>query len=375
VETRVLSERSATAKVWGRIDRWRETSSHSRPYEAAICVTRCFQFGDIIFQLETNEVLLIEELMHDYSECFRSSNEGSHLPHLRCSIQKQSNGLILLTVSQTDDLDLADIALGLLNPDRRFHEYVVTKETIPGWRLFGVEGDLLFQPFLLVRDVECIIDVEQLPQWFLVTYAVALAQAAQKHVLFLHAASVSMRGRGLLLIGESFSGKTTTSLTLACRGHVLLGDNIAAVRIQSHEILPFRRVARIREGPRASALDKMIERRNCKQERIGDGTFRIRLQASEFFPERTPDPVILGATFFLCGFGSHAKVERCAPEVHDLTMFRSSPVCWGASVGHRLMKLMTLKEIFLRVACHRLVVGPPEETAHLIESTLEEVWD
>jgi serine kinase of HPr protein (carbohydrate metabolism regulator) len=59
-------------------------------------------------------------------------------------------------------------------------------------------------------------------------------------MLPIHGASLQIGAAGVVLVGASHSGKTTTSLHLAARGHTLLGDEIALIRLATGAAGPLR---------------------------------------------------------------------------------------------------------------------------------------
>jgi hypothetical protein len=62
---------------------------------------------------------------------------------------------------------------------------------------------------------------------------------ARRDLLWLHAAAVERDGSAMLLCGRSGQGKSTLSSLLCDRGWRLMSDDIAPVRMDANEVLPF----------------------------------------------------------------------------------------------------------------------------------------
>jgi len=73
-----------------------------------------------------------------------------------------------------------------------------------------------------------------------------LGEAADVWVL--HAGAVALNGRALLLLGESWAGKTTLVSALVARGGALLSDDYAPVRASDLCVVPFPRALGVRAG-------------------------------------------------------------------------------------------------------------------------------
>jgi energy-coupling factor transporter ATP-binding protein EcfA2 len=193
----------------------------------------------------------------------------------------------------------------------------------------------------------------------------------QRDVLFFHAASLAIGGKGVLIFGPKGAGKTTISLALAGRDHSFLGDEYAAVSASDFELLPFRRTASIREGPRTEQVDEYLAAHDCQVENNLDGTTRRRACVGEIFPGATPRSAFLTHAFFLSGFASRPGLRRFQPGIESLHLL-APLLCtvWGVPASVRALSFLRLLS---RARCYQLEAGGhPDETAALVEQTVEE---
>src|SRR5262249_8704279 len=75
------------------------------------------------------------------------------------------------------------------------------------------------EPQVALRDNYTLVDRRQVWQPFIANYAVNRVLRLQRELLFFHAASIGIAGRGAMIVGPKASGKTTTAMALAARGH------------------------------------------------------------------------------------------------------------------------------------------------------------
>jgi hypothetical protein len=188
----------------------------------------------------------------------------------------------------------------------------------------------------------------------------------QREMLFFHAASVAVDGCGIMLVGPKGAGKTTTSVTLASRGHGFLGDEMAAVERNTKALLPFRRAVSLRSGPRSRRVDEHLASCHHSLEKYPDGGDRTLVNIGSLFPQAGAAPAALSVVLFLRGFSERPRVEPFAFGLDHLPML--SPLAcsmWGVSAGARIMDVTRL----LRgTTCCFLEAGPPEETADMVEN-------
>lgn len=191
----------------------------------------------------------------------------------------------------------------------------------------------------------------------------------QRGVLFLHAASVAVAGRGALLIGGKGSGKTTLSLAMAARGDGFLGDELGAVHLARRELLPVPRSVSVRHGPRDARMDRRLAELDLPPVRLPDGTERVRARPSAVCPGATHGAASLDAVVFLDGFAPVPAIAR-VPLRREM-LARLNPLgstLWGMSPAERVYRLATMLN---GSALFVLRAGTPEATAELLATTLE----
>lgn len=232
----------------------------------------------------------------------------------------------------------------------------------PDVTLIGIEGDE--SPLFIFRDGVC--SFRKVARWRRIVSHVIFLHALhlRSDVLFFHAASVNIEGKGVMLIGPKGSGKSTASLALASRGHALLGDETAAYEVGTGSLLPMRRPVGIKPGPRARRIDRAMANLSTRPDE--DGMTRIAIDA--FFAGQDVSPTPLRAAIFLDGFADVASLRSVVPgrdEISAMQPMRSST--FGAKPALRVFEMIRLLG---SVACYRLTAADPDYTAQIIEETL-----
>lgn len=318
-----------------------------------------YRIGDATLGIESDDSTLRERFRRIYGECLSGYGPKTGV-RLHCRVQRRDGvpGLCV-TFTGPGETTLVDFILDLF----RGRGYVELHVSAPGWRAIGLEGRS--NPILISKGNHLLVDAAEPWQPLIANAAVNWAMSMQPDVLFFHAATVGIGDAGVLIIGAKGSGKTTLSMALASRGHDFLGDEIAAVRTRTNELLPMRRAVSIRPGLRAATVEQTLRERRYPAEEFPDGSTRVRVEPGEFFPATQQRSLLLRSIFFLRAFEDHARVESFVPGVDDLKLLAPLPCCFsGTSLAGPFMRVARLLS---SVHCYRLYPGLPDETACLVE--------
>jgi hypothetical protein len=335
-----------------------------------------YQLADALLELDSNYRRVLDLIRTHFGDCEAPVSWARDGIRIRCSVRVgDCSVLALVSFAGSQEADGTSMAADRFKYllGRRHAE---GPSPVPGWTLARIRWSS--RPFMTRRGYEALIDLSQEPlqhtPGFVHRYVLNATLSTQRDLLFVHAASVNIHGTGVLLMGPAASGKTTVAFALASRGHPLLGEEMAGIRLGSEEVVPIRRTAGIRRGPRARAVAERLEGRHWETEILQEGTERMLVRAGELFPDTGVAPTRLGCAFYLRRLANRVAVERFSPSMtHRVFWQRLSEdaiAVSGASPGRRLMRLFTLMELLSRRRCYFLDVGPPEETAALVEQTV-----
>lgn len=337
-----------------------------------------YRFGEVVVELFSQDDAILRSFSQLYAECsVRPASAAGHL-RLKCFVRPvPESGLVSTTFELPAAVDLVEVALAVLQV--RQNAYYVARELAGAeWRLVTSVADPSVT-LLAVRGGDTVFDPAQLWPTFLRDFLVGTALTSQKEILFLHAASVAVRGRGVLFIGRGGTGKTTLALALTTRGHGLLGDDYASLHMRDLALLPFRRNVHIRPGPRAQGVEQALQGGRYELEAFADGQRRLNATARDLFPAAPAPRVPLAAAFFLGRFSPEPCLTPLRVSLEQLELLKplasSGPIraSWGLSPGRRLLGFLRVIDILSKVHCYWLDVGRPEETAAHVERALEDV--
>jgi hypothetical protein len=327
-------------------------------------------FGGSLVVMESADFSFSSRFRDIFAECAVSPPQERAPVQVHLRVKELSSEPDLLAVSVTPGLPDAVDFLRQLFPQSGYREWTGGER---GWRMLTLP-EAPNEPVFAFGPRGILVSRRHPWQQMAAMYAISSAFWLQPDLFVFHAASVGMFDKGVLLSGPKGAGKTTLALSFAVRGHSFLGDEWAAVSALSGELLPLRRAASIRPGPRPRELDEYLLVHPCHTEILPDGTERARTRVGGAFPQAAARIVPLTDIFFLSGFSARPAVEPFARNGDELPPI--SPLLasvWGRSPARRALDL--IRTLGSARWWHLDLGGSPEETAELVEDTIkEDLW-
>ncbi|MDP9264334.1 MAG: hypothetical protein M3O85_08460 [Acidobacteriota bacterium] len=349
---------------------WIASELDERLLGDSIARADAYRLANGLFYLDSDNLAFLERFRILFRECRIDDSDGKRAPGIPFAwvtlrtLEPQALALVRIQLSRT--FPLLSFALELF----RDHRLVEREDPLyPEWRILADSGGTPVLGFLEDRVLAFPV-----PGWqaLVAELATSALMCLQEDVLFFHAATISIGQKGVFITGDKGQGKTTLSLALAARGHGFLGDEYAAVSFPSAEILPFRRAVSIRPGPQSEGLAEYLENHDYPTDRTPEGTTRVRASVADIFPGPLPRAAKLTHAFFLEGFAAWPSVREVAADGSNIPFLRPLvPTIWGRSgrVAFDLLRILS------GIRCFAVIAGgSPDETASLIETTVEEAW-
>ena len=335
-----------------------------------------FRLGDVCLQVVSDEEGFFHEFEVHYRDCILTKPR-QELTQVRCDAGRLAGSSLLRLsfegANLPDPMSAAGTPFRML---RHLARYVEVPGPAPGWRML-VDRAGAGRMLAAGDGHRLLVDLEEAPAEFASDCVLSLVQCAQRDVLFLHAASVGIAGAGTLLVGCGQAGKSTTALTLAARGHSFLGDDVAAIRTGTRELLPFPKAMRLRPGPYGRSLEARLRAARHTTAVGRDGTARTLVSMGDLFPGSVGGALPLRFAFLLEGFGAQPRLTPFRPEIADARRLRAvvseSIPWWGLSPGRDLMRFLAVVNVLSGVDCYLVELGSPEHSAAAIEDVMEAV--
>lgn len=365
-------ERSLDHAHW--VERVHALTAASGDRQASPRRSLWFRLGDLCLQVACDGSGFLDQFEAQYRDCLVAEPRAG-LIEVRCDASRLP-GSPLLCLSfdgenLPDPLGSAGTRFRML---RHLARYVEVPGPLPGWRMLA-DGEDRGRPLVTSNGHQMVIDLDETPAEFASDCVVSLAQSVQRDVLFLHSASFGVAGAGGLLFGYGQAGKSTTALALAAKGNLFLGDDVAAIRMTTREILPFPRTMRLRPGPYVGALDARL--RNTRRTTVvgEDGIQCTFVSMGDLFPASLGPALPLRFAFLLDGFGARPRLTPYRPKIVDTKRLRAAVTqsipYWGLSPGRDLMRFLAVVNVLSGLDCHLVELGSPEDSAAAIEDVME----
>ncbi len=339
------------------------------PGSARLAAPAFYRIGDAVLELRTDHRPLLDSLAMQYGECGVTGAEPG-APRLVCNAtQVPGSSLLLLTFEGQPVPNLVDVARGMFWPIRARQCYVEVLNPVPGWRML-VNAEHGGRMLLTCSRDTALVALDEAPPDFVLDSLFVLMQSVQPGVLFVHGASIGVYGSGALFVGRTRHGKSSTALSLASRGHAFLGDDVAAVRVAQRHLIPLRTSAALRPGPLADAIHDQVQACGYTLHAEPDGNIRKLVRVGDLFPSAAAGAVPLRFAFFLDGFADRPTLRPFKPAMADVDRLHAMMVSWLPTPGQQLMRFLEILDLLADLQCFLLEVGPPEDTAVLIEGVM-----
>lgn len=319
--------------------------------------TERFCLLNVALDLHTDDALFIDEFASVFGGRRDSGFDGLADASLKADLLAPArDGWGELTISGVSLADPAAFLLGFSSPTIPLH---LCTENDGQWKSLALGDDP--SPMFSFRGDVC--RFRGVPRWrrIVAHYVFLRMIAMRQETLFFHAASVGIGGQGVMLIGPKGSGKSTLSLGLASRGHLFLGDETAAYVPQSRALLPFRRPAGIKPGPRTEAVTRSLERARRRVDEEG----MMRVDVDELFDLAPARSVPLGAVVFLEGFADEPHIENIQAGRDELAMMQ--PMATTLSNAPATSRVFEMIRLLASVRCYRMSPGSPDKSVQKLE--------
>ena len=181
-----------------------------------------------------------------------------------------------------------------------------------------------------------------------------------------HAGSLSHEGRGVLILADSFGGKSTLTLAAVMAGLGFLSDDFSPVDMAAGALLPFPRAIRLRR----SACELTPAFLDLCQGTTVDtrGETRYYVRPDDIRPGAVGERVPLTHIVTIGGFAAEPALAPVSLSAIAANLVHAD--CFAT--GDLAPELMWgWAEVLQTVRCGRLVAGPPDQTAALLQEWLQ----
>jgi hypothetical protein len=331
-----------------------------------------YRLGDAYVDLESDDDMVLSAFADGYGDCEVTPPFVVGAPRIAVRfVRDPGSAHAWITLTGAHVPDLIDVTLLAFRPLANRTSYRDAPARVPGWRVL-VDTDRAARPIAASNGRCALVDMYEEGITFWIRQIVSAVQRTQRDVVFLHAASVGVGDVGGLLVAPTHGGKSTTALAVAGRGNALFGDDVAAVRRSNVELIPYRESVGVRDPPLVQELRARLAACPHVAEMSPDGTLRQLVRTRDLFP--IPDALPLRYGFVLDGFGASAAVRSFRADRSETPRLRALSAgmlpAWGPTPGTHVTRFLAVVRLMSELECFAVTVGPPDETAALIESVM-----
>jgi len=231
----------------------------------------------------------------------------------------------------------------------------------PEWERFaaidpeaGTFADRILGPVPALAETERGFEVLEPSRWPLYAFLgwvwLALNRAPFVGV---HAATLAIDGKAILLVGPSGSGKSTLCWALHQAGADYFGDEFSLLSLPDYCLYPFPRMLYLRPGG-ISALQISVPESSWREVKSGDPKCAVTIPLPQRSCPHNQVHVVM-----MSGFAREPQVERASAGEGVRRLLRG--MAFGPqSVPERIDIIAGLSE---KYPCWKLTAGPPHQTA------------
>jgi hypothetical protein len=227
--------------------------------------------------------------------------------------------------------------------------YYIDRDTATGRTVIIKNG---FAPMIGSEDGEFLFLIEK-------EMTIEL-QKRRPDLYFIHAAALECAGKVVLLVAPSRGGKSTTAWGLLHHGFRYLSDELAPIKLDSMEVLPY---------PHAICLKHQPPMPYRLPDRTLYATKTIHVPTASLPGEIVNKPTSLAAIFFL-----QLRQQPCVPGIERIGNAESAARLYANalnSLAHKGEGLDAVIAIAKNTLCFQLTVGDLSPTCALIKTTLQ----
>ncbi len=213
---------------------------------------------------------------------------------------------------------------------------------------------------MILNRTTMILERELLgPYLELIIFNSILSQIPNHFIL--HAGVVSWQEKGIILCGDTNSGKSTLTLSLVQNGFKFLSDEIAFIDFHNFEVAPFPRALGFREDT-ASKIPELKFQKGLKGALSLSGDMKWAFDVEGVYPNSLGKKCKIGYLFFFDGFGDKPEIKPISKSDAIIESLKHTHTSEDDPFSH----ILRVSELVKEVECFRIVLGDRNDNARIL---------